>query len=180
MDLLDRMIMLFIGGVLGYMLARVVDYLKDKKHPERQRNDRGVSRLRPVILDFVLLCVVGMVVSSSFTVQHNANLVEDNQARLSRITVCNQKFLSKTITALNERTLYTVAQAKANVEVQTAQADFFLGIAEDPYNDELELRLFKAYTLALQKFIDVSGKTTDRSKEFPYATPEELRACLKK
>ena len=85
MDLADRLLMLLIGGCIGYILARIVDYLKDIKEEvdevleiERYRNERGITRLRTVVMDLILGGVILMVAYSAYTVnQTNDRVMED-------------------------------------------------------------------------------------------------------
>jgi hypothetical protein len=102
MDLLDRILTLLVGGLLGYLIAKAEARLKsisEEVHDidTRVRKDEsGVTRLRPIVLDFLLFSVVVMVAYSVYqTVQFNEQL-QDNVQR-DRVELCESGAESRTI-----------------------------------------------------------------------------------
>jgi ABC-type multidrug transport system fused ATPase/permease subunit len=180
MDLSDRLLYLVIGCAIGFTIGYIVRGLREIKeevqeldeHVKRDRNDAGYMRF-PIVADIALLVVVCLTVYAAFASQKASNAVQDNQR-------CSEEFLADTIAALNVRTEYTASQTEANVAVQKAQADFFLGIYEQPTNDEVELRLFSEYATALEEFVKTSEKTSNNFEENKYPTAEDFKKCLKK
>lgn len=95
MDLLDRLITLAIGGFIGYVLARIVDYLRCIKEEvdeiyeiETRRGERGVSRLKPIILDSILIGVVILVAYAAWS-SNRANHAVENEAEEDRQAICD-------------------------------------------------------------------------------------------
>lgn len=180
----ERILFLAIGGVMGFVLGYIVrsitclrndvEEIKHHSHPK----DAGLSR-KPVILDVVLLFVVCLTVFASFQSQKASNRVSDSQARIERVSACTLTFLSKTITALNDRTTYTGEQADKNIELQKAQARYLNFVVHKPPPSMHEaLKAFRQYLSALTNFITVSEKNHDAITTNPYPTSLELQRCL--
>lgn len=183
MDLLERSILLLIGCVLGYILARIVDYLREIKEEvdevldiERHKQDeRGTAKITTVVLVFV----VALTAFAAFSSQKATNDGQSAQNRVAAISVCNKEFLGKTIVALNERTTYTQELATANIELQKSQAAFYALLLGDPPPSEQASRdAAERYLDDLTTFVTVSEKSKLKVSTNPYPTPEEFSHCL--
>jgi hypothetical protein len=188
MDLLERALYFCIGGffgsILGYVVARlkvidekveeVDDIVKTKLSPD----DRGFMRY-PFVADVMLLLVVLVTVWAAFASQKASNDVQDTQERMNYVTDCNQKFLAKLLVAVNERTTFTGQQARANIELQRAQAKF-LGVllADPPKGEQIRIQAANEYFNSLTAYVDVNGKAARSVEENPYPTIEEFGQCL--
>lgn len=187
MELTERAIYMLIGGAMGFVAGYIVRYLREIKEKvdkvgeivERDnRDERGFVRF-PIIADIALLAVVVLTVWAAFSSQRASNDVQNTQDRITRITYCNQQFLSKTIKALNERTTYSRDQAAANVELQKAQAEFIrLILHKPPYTAERRERALQEYFQALTSFVMLNAQTEIKADTYPYPTNEELADCL--
>lgn len=194
MELSDRIVLLCVGGFIGFVLGYItasVREIKEKvdkveKH-ENSRGENGFMRF-PVIQDIMLLTVLALTVWAAFSSQEAVNNFKDQQKELEasqrtdkKITECTSDLLTKTITALNERTTYTTQAAAANVELQKAQRAY-IAIFDDvpPPSKEEAITAFSDYFTALDQFIIITAKSRDKSEDFPYPTTEEYEKCLNK
>ena len=194
MELSDRIVLLCVGGFIGFVLGYItasVREIKEKvdkveKH-ENSRGENGFMRF-PVIQDIMLLTVLALTVWAAFSSQEAVNNFKDQQKELEasqrtdkKITECTSDLLTKTITALNERTTYTTQAAAANVELQKAQRAY-IAIFDDvpPPSKEEAITAFSDYFTALDQFIIITAKSRDTSEDFPYPTTEEYEKCLNK
>lgn len=180
----------------------------DKHITEGPPNDEG-SVTRQGLRDGLLLLVVAMVVWASISSQLNSNKVSDQQDKLNsqqttltqqqakiaelvtdlqeqqdksdKIVDCNQKFLQGTIAALNSRTVFTVAQAKANLDLQIAFNKVVTASLAEPPPTETEARkIVEDYANALNHFIELTSKQTNQIDNNPYPTPKAFLDCLTK
>ena len=94
MDLIERLITLAIGGFLGYVLARIVDYLRDIKEEvdeiyevECHKDEKGITRLRTVMMDSILLGVVLLVAWAAYST-NKANVALENDVERDKIAIC--------------------------------------------------------------------------------------------
>lgn len=187
-DLLDRLIWLSLGMVLGFVLGLIVATLRELKEEvsaideivrtEHGRNETGFMRY-PVIADFMLIVVLVIVVAGAFSAQNASNKTDQNQAEISKITDCNQEFLTGTIEALNERTTYTQVQATRNIELQEAQSRFLAILLDQPPPSDRQVRdSLSTYFNALNDFVDINAKTRMKADEFPYPTTQDYESCI--
>lgn len=195
----DRLVFLLIGAILGYIVRMLqdiktevheVDQLVKKNGPKR--NEDGFARF-PIVLDVLIFVLAAMTVWS-FTkgeqatddanqaleqVQaQNAQLKAQN-ARIEKVASCNLEFTAKTIKALNERTTFTTEQAASNVRVLEAQLEFLrVVLFIPPVSDALRREALQQYTENVDRFVELAGKTKDKSEQYAYPTNDELLACL--
>lgn len=89
---------LAIGAILGYIVARlrvIDDHLSEIKEEvdeiddivKHQKDEAGVTRLRPVILDVILFGVVIMVAYAAWSSGQTSNKVE-KKTRSDKIALC--------------------------------------------------------------------------------------------
>jgi hypothetical protein len=165
-----------IGFIVGYIVRSLreinakVDEVKDhvaKKDPD----DDGVTR-RDIINNIALFLVVLLTIWAAFTSQQTSN---SERATVS----CTEKFLAKTIIALNARTSFTLAQAKANAALQKAQLDFLGSYVQDPSSPPQQRRdALRTYVVKLTDFLTAVSKTSNAADQFPYPTDKEFSDCL--
>lgn len=194
MSLDERLVYFVLGCILGYILASIrhikkelheVDEIVKKEHPQedppkpRRRYDESGFMRHPVARDIAVVLTVLLTAFAAFASQKAANNSKDAQQRLDNISSCNKEYLQKTIVALNERTTFTQQSATANVDLQTAQAQFFAVLLhKPPFNEAKRARAAEAYSEALNHFLETSQKTRQKVAENPFPTDEELAACL--
>lgn len=181
-----------IGFVLGYLVRTVRDLkgeldevdglvkrkLGDRATDHAEPTDAGLVRY-PLLLDVALVFVLALCVWASFASQKASNDAEEVQKAQGVFVSCNTEYLSKTIRALNERTTYATEQARSNIELQRAQAEFVSVLLKDPpvpINARREA--LERYFDALNNFIAITSKVADKAETNPYPTNEDLRECL--
>lgn len=183
----DRAGSLLFGCLIGFVLGYTVRALRESKEEmiddvddakKLVRNEQGFIQ-NSILMDLTLFVVVILTVWAAFASQKASNGIRETQIDLSRITFCNQQYLSKTIDALNERTTYSQNQANSNVELQKAQAIFLRVVLEKPPASHARGEAaLNAYFDALTEFV-AAGEQSDRKVENnPYPTNEELSNCL--
>ncbi len=192
MDLFERTMFFAVGGgigfVLGYIVARLheikegIDEVVELEHAQKNdaHDDKGSMRI-PAGKDLALLLVVFLVVFASIASQRASNKVEETQSRLTVISTCTMEFLSKTVSALNERTQYSQRQAEANVSLQKAQAEYLaIVLIDPPVSDEEKREALQVYFDTLTDFLVVSQKSIGKIKENPFPTNKAYASCLSK
>jgi hypothetical protein len=180
----ERLTWWLFGCAVGYILGYIVRSLREIKEELHEVDDivkshdeRGFMR-NPIVADIMVLLAVGLTAWAAFSSQSALNSYEQTQDRITRITICNQQFLAKTISALNERTTYTQDQVASSVRLNKAQGEFFRTIFENPADDGAELQAFRAYLNAYEVFLEESQSSKRHVSMNPYPTNEELAACL--
>lgn len=202
MDFDDRLAWLLFGCAIGFILGYIVRSLREIKKDShetnevvhhvdelmtRRKNDDGFVRY-PVLKDVMLFTVVLLVAWSAFASQSASNQVTDNQEQIASATAwnvklakCNQTFLEKALVALNERTVYVEEQAKSNVRLQKAQADFWmLLLVVPPEPESVQRDAASTYLEALRHFVTISTKAAEKVRTNPYPTIKEFKACADK
>lgn len=191
---LDSRIELFLFGcVIGFIVGYIVRSLRDirKKVNEvdeivKKKQDRGAVSIE-ALKNLALFVVVILTVWAAWTSQKSSDKTQDTQIKqkvtqnqLVKITSCNQDFLAKTIAALNARTVYSQDQAKANVDLQSAQLKLLtLAFKKPPLSDSEGAAAVKTYFDALTTFVSFSSKQTNAIAENPYPTSTAFSDCLK-
>ena len=188
MGLDDRLWYLLLGCLIGFVLGYITRALRDIKE-ELQEVDETVHKLKdesgitrfPVVANIALALVVMTTVYAAFLSQKASNEVEENQLTIEKITKCNQMYLAKTVEALNERTTYSLAQARANVDLQGAQAELLRRIlVEPPPTQEVGRDALRDYFEGgVQSYIEVNERALAKYIENPYPTTEDIEACLR-
>lgn len=201
MGLDDRLFYMFLGGVIGFVFGYIVRVLREikgeiEKEEEllkkftreegimRLPNWRSIRKIKPK--DLALFLVICLTAYAAFASQINSNHIKKGDERdrqvqqaISKVTFCNQRFLSKTIIALNQRTTYSKKQALANIELQKSFLTFLTIITVQPTKSEAEQKkAFDVYLVALNRFVNLSNKSADNLAENPYPTVVEYRLCL--
>lgn len=199
MELYESIFHVLLGGAIGYVLGRFHSYLRDikeeldevdeiVKHP---KGEGGFMR-SPIAADIAVVITVALCVWAAFSTQITNNKLERTQGDLTstqselknaqeaieRLSVCNQKYLTQTVIALNDRTTFTQERANANVKVQKAESKFwkFLLTEPPPPPDEGREALRK-YLVLIDEFVEASDKANINLKVSPYPTDKELAAC---
>lgn len=169
----------FIGFVLGY-LVQSIRIIKEKVTSVENKLDKKEegSINRQFAANVVLFLVVMLVAWTAFSSQKISNDVKVTQGEVTRVTTCTQEYLSKTISALNERTKYTSEQAKSNVELQEFQTKFLKVLLTKPPNEINSESALKLYVKNLQEFADISKKKAEKVDQNPYPTNPQLTECV--
>lgn len=199
----ERIILLFIGCcvgfVLGYLVKTVrciqqnvegmtnVNTINDNSTNRTGSNDSGIIR-RPLLYDIVLFGIIAITVWAAITSQSASNKVQNTQdeqsitqAQLAKITDCNKEYLKQTVSALNERSTYTLQATQANVVLQNTAARFFtLVLKEPPLTNAEGRKAVQDYLDALNEFVTLSGKTAQKVAENPFPEDADLEACYTK
>lgn len=181
---MDNLVYMAVGACIGAVAGfhvRDVRAIREKMDKVDKivlkREEKGFMRI-PAVANAFMIAVLVISVYASFSTQKTNNELKSTQARISRITFCNQAYLAKTIRALNERTTYSGDQATANVELQKAQAGYLqirLQIPPDAQKTEAAL---KAYFDRLTKFVMTSEKVSNKQSQYPYPTNTEFSDCV--
>lgn len=162
------------------------------KKGRRDRNEGGFMRV-PWAADILMITVLIMCLWASIStgntnnkLERNVEILEANQAqdeiqdeRLEKISQCTLKYTSKTISALNERTAFTSAQANENVKVLREQTKVFRTILLIPPKAEDEVRaVLQNYVVTLTNFNEIAKKSRNQIAQNDYPTNKELAECL--
>lgn len=199
MELSETLFHILLGIAIGYVVGRFHSYLREIKEEvhevdtivKKRAEEKGFMRF-PVAADIAVIVTVALCLWASVSTQiTNSNLkstqgdlkatqsqLVDAQAAIKRITTCNQKYLTETVVALNERTGYAQKRADANVKVQRAQSKFwkFLLVLPPPSPDEGRAAL-EHYLVLIDEFVDASEAAKDNVEAQPYPTDQELAKC---
>lgn len=183
----DRILGLLIGCVIGYLIGRFECEIKGMKGEIRtmaselkkpKRREDGFMQVR-ILKDICVLVVVILTAWASFVSQKASNDATDSQDRFDHVVACNQQLLKETITALGERSTYTVDVANANIDLQQAQADFTqIILHRPPYSDARKTKAFRNYFHSLNEFLKVARKNKGKVVEHPLPTIESYISCL--
>lgn len=201
MDMSERMGWLILGCAVGFVLGYIVRALREIKeeldtvdecvkrcqeeHDHIPRPDDGYA-VPSYVGHIALIVVLFVTVYAAFASQDASNDVREAQKDLratqvviQNVSVCTQETLAATISALNERTTYTVAQAKANVDLQKAQSSFIAVLVTVPEPSLTERRAaLNEYFDKLTSFVALSSQTVNKIEQNPYPTNEDLTRCL--
>lgn len=184
----ERLIWLLIGCIIGYFLGFItgkvqnlkqeIDEVNPAKRRIRSHDEAGFMRY-PIVADFALFLVIIVTAYAAFQSQHTSNLVTKNQQDIARGTTCNQKFIRKTLSTLNQRTAYTKAQIAANLKLQKAQSDFLRVLLKvPPTPEEDRVKATQDYYATLINFISISEKNRDTVASNPFPKIRDLKECL--
>lgn len=183
--------MTLVGAEVHDMKEEVDEINIDMKD-RRRRNEDGFMRV-PLIADLLVVLVLSLTFWAAYTTgetnNHLEKAVSDIQAvqdtaakqdkRIERISQCTLQFTSKTLTALNQRTTYSVDLAQANIEVLQAQADFLKIVLIIPPVSPTDSRAaLQVYVTALDQFNNIAEKNKDKITTYEFPTNEELAQCL--
>jgi hypothetical protein len=190
-----RILYLLIGCGIGFVLGYIVRSIReikekveevdlhvrehDEHKPPNDPNDGGFV-LPKFVGQVALLLVVLLTAWSAFASQKATNDIKDTQAAQKRATSCTVTFLRTTISALNQRTTYTVAQANANVSLQQSFekiVDLSLRKTPKVTPDEAR-RAVEEYSISLKAFLSLSQANSQKIVQNPYPTAHELQICL--
>ena len=192
MSLEDRIQWLLLGCLIGLVLGYVARDIRDKISMKRsaeeerairmgerhKRNESGMMR-GTYLANIMLLLVVLLTAVAAFQSQKASNNVERANREITAIGDCTRVYLDRTITALNERTTYSRAQADANVELQRLQSRFLSVLLVQPPAPIEEFNgALQNYFDALNEFVRLAGKTSQKAAENPYPTEDELDRCI--
>lgn len=195
MGLDERIGYVLLGVVIGYILGRLQDIrrgeveIQDKLEEvdmhvnSHNRDDRGSALLNVVLFAVVTMTAVGAFLSGAAADRSDEAVAKVNSAveKVDRVTTCNTDFQTATLLALNERTRYSGQQAKSNVKLQKAQAQFLrIVLVVPPVTEERLRTALTAYFMYLQEFVEISEKSKLKRQRYKYPTSEELSACISK
>lgn len=181
MDLMDRLIWMSFGMIIGFALGHIVANVRAIKEEvdeietvvKRKRSDSGFMRF-PILADIALILVIGVVVWGTFMAQKASNEVE-------RASACNQEFLGQLLEAVNERTEYSREQTNLNVELQSDQATYLaVLLREPPPSIDDSRNSLREYFKKLSTYISVNEKAQSKADRYPYPTVEDYDACINK
>jgi len=194
MGLPDRLGWMLLGCAIGFFAGYVVRYLQDLKEEldevdgivkkelgqrasDKEQSQDGFVR-NDLFKDVALLVVVVLTVWAAFISAHASAKVQETQDYQTSSTDCTQQYLTKTVSALNERSQYTIDQTNANVKLQKAQADFFaLLLRRPPESVSVQEKAAQDYLKALQNYVAVAEKSSKTAVLNPYPTDEALINC---
>jgi hypothetical protein len=198
MGLPDRIGWMLLGCAVGFFAGYVVRFLQDmkeeldevdgivkKKLGEREadkdakprKSDPGFVR-NDLFKDVSLLVVVIITVVAAFMSATASSRVKATQDEQRHDTDCTQQYLTATVKALNERAEFTIAQANANLDLQTSQAEFFgLLLRRPPETVRVREAAAQQYLDDLHQYITIVQKTKVKAELFPYPSDKALANC---
>lgn len=194
MGLDDRIGWMLLGGLVGFGFGYLIRFLQEIRDrltevkEELDEVDEIVKRNHPddagfmnnrVVADVAMVIVLIIVAWSAFASQKASNNSSEASQDVAQAAECTEKYLSETITALNDRTTYVQAQAESNVQLQKAQAEFLSFILARPPNPPAERdESAQKYLSALTEFVEVSQKNVSTIKANPYPSNTAFQDCL--
>lgn len=179
MDLMDRLIWMSFGMIIGFALGHIVASLRAIKEEvdeidtivKKEPNDSGFMRF-PLLADIALVVVLAVVVWGSVLAQKASNEVEKTSA-------CNQEFMGQLLEAVNERTTYSQERANLNVEVQSDQAAFLeVILREPPPSTDVTRDSLREYFKKLSSYISVNSRAQAKAEKYPYPTVDDYDSCI--
>jgi hypothetical protein len=184
---------LLLGGVIGFVLGYFtcylrsikegVDEVKDELEHEvalHKRDEKGFMRI-PIAADIAVLVVVALTAWASFISQKSSHDVQDGQARQDVVVSCIKTTMADTLSSLNQRAVYTVAIADANIDLQRAQREFSkVALHRPPYSVARRYQAFKSYFDQLKRFLRLAHKNKANVVEHPLPDIGDFNKCLTK
>lgn len=188
----ERIQYLLLGGTIGFVLGyftcclrnikEELDEVKSEIEHEftlHKRGEGGFMRF-PVAADLAMLLVVCITAWASFVSQKASNDAHNTQDRFEQIVVCNQRTIANLLSALDERSTYTVASADANIDLQSAQREFTkVVLHKPPFSDARKTRAFKNYFDQLNRFLRIAHKNKGKVVAHPLPTIDGFTKCLR-
>lgn len=205
MDFDDRLVLFVLGCLIGSVVGYIVrllqetrekiivvdEHVQDTHHdPHDERGFITFAAIKKNLLTIILVGVAAWAAFSTQSVNNNFKSSQDElvstqaelkkaQDRIEHVVSCTSFILTKAITALNERTTYSGAQADANVELQKAQAEMLdILTHEPPYSDAEKEAALQAYLDAQDRFFELAKKAGVKVDENDYPTKAEFETCL--
>lgn len=202
-----RLAWFVLGGALGFILGYIVRSLREihakveevDQHVISNKNDSGFMSNR-IIADTLMLIVVAFTVWASITSQVATNKVTKQQntqtqqqtqldrqqkqldlqqKRQDAIVQCIQTYFSATLTTLNSRATYSLAQIKANVDLQAAFNKVVQASLQQPPLDDAQARkIVTEYATALNHFLDISKKNGGVVTNNPFPSALDFLNCV--
>jgi hypothetical protein len=187
----DRLTSLLLGLVIGFVLGYFVRLMREIKkeldevekvvkdlgdhdndqNGKHKREETGFMRY-PMVANVAILLVVGLTAYAAFLSQKAVNDSQD-------AVTCNRQTLAEVIESLNERSTYSTDMAKANIELQRSQSDFFAVLLhKPPYSDARRSRAVRKYYEDLQTFLSLAEKNQGKLSNNPYPTIDDFSGCL--
>lgn len=175
-----------IGFVLGY-LVRLVRDIKEELDEVKEEIETGVIQhhngddgyMKVSLSTVAILLVVGLTAWASFVSQKASNDVKDAQERIEQTAECHQQVLEEALVALNQRSTFTKASAKTNVQLQKSQRAFLtILLHRPPFSEAKRTAAVRHYYRDLGTFLDVAKKNTQKVSENPFPEPGEMQKCM--
>jgi len=162
-----------VDGIVKKQLGeRAAD--KEARH---RKDELGFVR-NDLFKDVMLLVVVVLTVVAAFVSATASSKVSDTQNEQVHDTDCTQEYLTKTVKALNERAEFTIAQANANLDLQTSQAQFFgLLLKRPPESVSVREQAAQSYLTDLHQYITITQKSKVKAELFPFPSNKALSNC---
>lgn len=193
MDLLERIEWLCFGGVIGFVLGYIVGKLHDIKEEldevdhdlKKLRDERGSltskSAANVALFFVVIITLYAALLSQTASNETNktSSTISDIQNAQKQNLDCTTQVLFDAIAALNERTLYSTAQADSNIELIDNQLVFLKkGLVQPPLTKAEALASYKSYVNKVTVFLELVKKTKSKQILNPFPTVEDLTSCL--
>lgn len=183
----DRLYFLLIGMAIGFILGRFSTRL-DKIKEELDEVDEIVKKklnrnedgfIHPTVANIALIFVVFLAAVSTFLAQKASNDSNDARNRLTNVVTCMETTLNGTVSALNERSAYTVDQAQGNVQLVQNQFDFLTFLAhKPPFSQAQQVQAYMSYVGNVHSFVEINTKAANKIKNNPYPRPTALQDCI--
>jgi len=178
----DRLSYLLIGCLIGFFLGYVIRHIqtieKEIDDIMGSRKSETKSGNGSYINNVALLMVVLLTTFAAVSSQKATNGFESTQDQLARTTSCDQQFLTKTISTLNERAEFTTNRAVANINLQKEQAQFLkVAVLEDVKTSTIRASL-TSYLNSLNRYVEASSKYSTSRRANPYPTTSQLKDCI--
>ena len=126
-----------------------------------------------------VICVV-IAAGAAVVTQGSANEANDALVQNQAVTTCNQRIMSKTLIALNERSTFTKATADSNIKLQQSQADFFaILLHRPPYSENRKTQSSFDYYHDLQEFLTLAKKGKVKVEQNPFPKIKDYKACVR-
>lgn len=197
-----------VGFILGYATRILLERTKEDHSmselnvdPSSSGDESGVvgETREGIIFDrlknWALLLVVLLTAFAAFRSQAASNDADEaiasantaidkankNQEQLEKVVGCLIVNQTALLNAVNTRTGYTQAQAKANKELQEAQSAFFDVLLHiPPYSERIENEAARTYQSSLDDFLVAASASESNAKITEYPEAQDLRNCIER
>lgn len=184
MELCDRLLWLFGGMVLGYIIAyfqTIQGEVNDvQKHIKGRGKDEAGFMRYPVLADVLYLFALLVVLWGAFSAQKATNDVQALSEKNDQMATCNRIYLGALLDAVQPRTTASLEQADANAKLQKSWYQFVrFQLHLPPYPEDDQRAKANLYAESLKAFLKAAEESKAKNVQNPYPTGDQLDACIR-
>jgi ABC-type cobalt transport system substrate-binding protein len=173
------------GGIIGYIIGYIRGARRMDSVNRNERGEAGIMRF-PIIADIMLGVCVAATLYAAWVSSNAADdsgkaidAIQSNNATRDLENQCTVAFNTTTGRALEDRTKFTTAQARANIELQKSQLPLVQAIFNPPKTEAEGFKVARDYLNALEHFVKIANKNIVTVHNNPFPTVASYRQCLR-